>query len=87
MAVVHIPPLLRELTGGNETVQATGRNVDQIITSLDESFPGIGQRLRSGDSLASGIAVDIDGVVPGLGLLAPVKEESEIHFVPAIAGG
>lgn len=87
MAKVIIPPLLRNLTAGQVEVEATGKNVREIIASLDEQFPGIADRLRQGDALAPGIAVDIDGVVPGLGLLAHVQPDSEIHFLPAISGG
>lgn len=87
MAKVVIPPLLRELTGGRSEVTAEGKNVREVIASLDQQFPGLGERLRVGDALARGIAVDVDGQVPGLGLLAPVAPDSEIHFLPAISGG
>ena len=39
------------------------------------------------DDLISGIAVVVDGEVSQLGLLERVKENSEIHFLPAIGGG
>lgn len=87
MAKVVIPPQLRDLTGGASEVEVSGANVRQVIASLEERFPGIGARLRDGDSLAPGIAVDVDGEFPGLGLLAPVRPDSEIHFLPAISGG
>ena len=34
-----------------------------------------------------GIAVIIDGETANLGMLEKVKEDSEIHFLPAISGG
>ena len=87
MATVWIPPQLRDLTGGQETVTVAGANVRQIIAEVDRVFPGIRERLCDGDGLRSGIAVAVDTQVARLGLLQPVGETSEVHFVPAIAGG
>jgi len=39
------------------------------------------------DDLIAGIAVVVDGEVSQLGLLERVREDSEIHFLPAIGGG
>jgi hypothetical protein len=40
-----------------------------------------------GEQLDPALAVFVDGRVARLGLLAPVGNNSEIHFLPAIAGG
>jgi hypothetical protein len=34
-----------------------------------------------------GLAVVVDGETSQLGLLAQVREDSEIHFLPALGGG
>jgi len=85
--VVWIPSLLRDLTGGQETVRVSGANVRQVIASLDQQFPGIQERLCSGENLRPGIAVAVNAQVAPLGLLQSVAQGSEIHFLPALAGG
>ncbi len=87
MPVVWIPSLLRQLTGGLETITVQGTTVREVIDSLDTLYPGIKQRICTGDSLRPGIAVMIDSEVARLGLHQPVPEASEVHIVPAIAGG
>jgi molybdopterin converting factor small subunit len=87
MATVWIPPQLRDLTGGQETVQVAGANVRQVIDALDGQFPGVSSRLCDDQGLHSGIAVAVDTQIARLGLLQPVSESSEVHFLPAIAGG
>jgi len=87
MAVVWIPSLMRDLTGGQEQVSAPGKTVGQVIAALDEAYPGTKDRLCEGDRLGPALAVSVDGRIARLGLLAPVGEQSEVHFLPAIAGG
>ena len=46
MAVeVRIPTILRSFTGGEKAVSAEGASLQAVITSLDASYPGIGDRL------------------------------------------
>jgi molybdopterin synthase sulfur carrier subunit len=84
---VWIPALLRDLTGGRETVRVDGQTVRQVIASLDRLYPGIKQRLCDGDMLRPGIAVAVDTQLAPLGLLQPVREGGEVHFLPAVSGG
>jgi molybdopterin synthase sulfur carrier subunit len=87
MPVVWIPPLLRELTGGQEIVSAPGKTVRQVIDSMEEAYPGIRARLCEGDRLRSSLSVVVDGAVSRRGLGHPLDEASEVHFVPAVSGG
>ncbi len=87
MAVVYIPSLMRDLTGGQERVCAPGETVGQVLAALDEAHPGIKERLCAGGRLIPGVMVSVDGKVARLGLLQPVGEQSEIRFLPAVAGG
>lgn len=87
MALVWIPPLLRDLTGGSETATAPGANVGQVIEALEQQFPGVRDRLCPGGELRTGLAVIVDGSVARFGLLEPTRPDSEVHFLPAIAGG
>lgn len=87
MPTVFIPPLLRSLTGGQETVHVPGTTVRAVIDELESRHPGIRARLLDGDELRTGLAVAVDAQVGRLSLSHPVKEASEVHFVPAISGG
>ena len=87
MAVVWIPSLLRDLTQGQESVNVPGANVREVIDALETLYPGMRERLCEGEQLRPGIAVAVDTQIARLGLLQPVAEESEVHFVPAVGGG
>jgi sulfur-carrier protein len=87
MPQVWIPSLLRDLTGGQETVVVQGTRVGEVIEELDQRFPGVKSRLCDGVGLRPGIALVVGTEVSGLGLGQPVEPDSEVHFLPAIGGG
>jgi sulfur-carrier protein len=87
MATVWIPSLLRPLTAGQTRVSTPGKSVGQVIEALEAVYPGLKDRLCQGDQLKPAITVSVDGRLTRLGLLAAVQEESEIHFLMAMAGG
>jgi molybdopterin synthase sulfur carrier subunit len=80
---------MQRLTGGRQTVQVAGQTVRQVIENLERAFPGLKAELYDDeeDILMPGIAVVVDGETSQLGLLESVREESEIHFLPALGGG
>ncbi len=88
MAVVWVPPLLQKHTGGAERVRVEGATLRQVVTNLCARYPGMRPRLLTEDGqLQSGMAVAIDGETNHLGLLEPVRDDAEVHFIPAISGG
>jgi molybdopterin converting factor small subunit len=87
MATVWIPSLLRDLTGCREVLQIPGNTVGEVIDQLDHSYPGIRLKLCEGNVLRPGLAVAVDTQISRLGLLQPVGENSEVHFLPAVSGG
>lgn len=88
MAAVWVPSQMRDLTGGRQTVQAAGATVREVIEHLEQAYPGFRERLCEPDgTLQPHIAVAVDGEEAMLGLRTRVRPDSEIHFVPAIAGG
>ncbi|MDO8671115.1 MAG: MoaD/ThiS family protein [Dehalococcoidia bacterium] len=87
MAVVLVPPLMRDLTGGIAHVTAPGTTVGQVLVSLDSIYPGFRSRLCQGDDISPYIGVVVDGVSSHLRLLQPVGDGSEIQFLPALQGG
>ncbi len=87
MATVYIPTMLLPVTSGVKQVQVEASNVRQLINGLEEQFPGIKDRLVENNEVRSNLAVSIDGEIARMGLLERVRENSEVHFVPAISGG
>ena len=87
MPEVWIPPLMRDLTGGQERVTVSGDQVRDVVAALEARFPGIEARLCQEGRLRPGIAVAVDGVSSSRGLRQRVNEDSEVHFIPAISGG
>ncbi len=88
MARVFIPGLMRDLTGGRTQVQVAGATVRELIDGLEQAFPGMRERLCGPDgALHPHVMIAVDGEEVIEGLRAPVGEASEVHFLPAIAGG
>ena len=87
MAVVWIPALLRELTGGQESVTVPGETVRQVIENLERAYPGIEARLCEDGRLRPNVSVAVDGRVSRQGLRQRLADTSEVHFLPAISGG
>ena len=87
MPQVFIPALMRDLTEGQDRVTVPGSTVRQVIDSLEESYPGIKERLVEKNKIRGNISVAVDGEVTPLGMLEKVTDESEVYFLPAISGG
>jgi sulfur-carrier protein len=87
MATVVIPALLRKLTDGKDRVAVQGRNIGQVIEDLERQFPGLREHLVENGDIKPSIAVSVDGEMGTGGLLDPVRESSEIFFIPALGGG
>ena len=91
MAVnVKIPTPLRGLTLDRDTVPADGANVSELVDSLEQSFPGMRERLCEEDGeLRRFVNVYINGEDVRFldGLQTAIAEGDEISIVPAVAGG
>ena len=87
MPTVYVPSLLRELTGGQDKVEVPGATVREVIDNLDRRYPGFKDRLVENNRIKPNISVAVDGEITPLGLLEKVREDSEVHFLPAIGGG
>jgi molybdopterin converting factor small subunit len=80
MATVYLPRGLLPYTGGLDTVEVDASRVRDVITALTTRFPRLAEQLDN-------MAVAIDGEIyqdPGY---QAVRGDSEVHFVPRIAGG
>lgn len=66
-----------------------GASVREVVASLEAQYPGLAERLIDGDAdrIRPEIAVAVDGEVSPAGLRQAVGPDSEIQFLPALAGG
>lgn len=87
MVTVYVPTMLQKLTGGVKQVEVEAGNIRQVVDSLESLYPGIKDRLVEAGTIRPNLAVSIDGEIARMGLLEKVRENSEVHFVPAIGGG
>ena len=89
MPDVWLPARLQPLAGGQQQVHVAGHTVRQVIVNLERAFPGLKADLydEEEDVVMPGVAVVVDGETSQLGLLEQVREDSEIHFLPALGGG
>ena len=90
MAVVFLQTPLRRFIGGQSSVEAPGRTLRELIDNLEARYPGIKEHLvnpEESGKLALGLAAVVDGEPTNMGLLTALDESSEVHFLPAIAGG
>ncbi|MGY8823434.1 MAG: MoaD/ThiS family protein [Candidatus Latescibacterota bacterium] len=80
---------MQKLTAGQGQIEIEGETVRQVIDHLEERYPGFKARIcnSDGDRIKPEIAVAVDGEVVTTGLRAKVGKESEVHFLPALAGG
>jgi len=86
MAVVWIPSLLRPLTGDASTVRAAGATLRDVIDDLDRQHPGLRDRLIENGVIRSEFALAV-GSEEVSDLNAAVGDDTEVHILPAIAGG
>lgn len=86
---IHIPTIMRTLTGGAATVDAQGANLAEVIDDLDRQWPGVHQRLVRDSALVRFMNLyvnDQDARFSG-GLQACVSPGDVITILPAVAGG
>ena len=87
MATIFIPAQLRTLTAGIEQLEMDVHNVREVIDQLEKRFPGIRDRLCQQDQISPSLQISIDSVITSRGMIAKIQPNSEVHFIPAIAGG
>jgi sulfur-carrier protein len=87
MARVWIPALMRNLTQGHESVLVPGHTLREVIDALETMHPGLRARLCLGDAIRPGLSVVINSQISRAGLAETIDDDSEVHFIPAIAGG
>tara|TARA_Y100001970_G_scaffold183132_1_gene222717 strand:- start:5514 stop:5762 length:249 start_codon:yes stop_codon:yes gene_type:complete len=82
MAKVEIPiEVARKFTKGVTTHEVDASDLQDIVISLDNDFPGIKEALNTG------LAVAIDSSILQDWFLEEVEQNSKVRFIPAIEGG
>lgn len=81
MAWVIMPTGLVSMTEGQERVEVAATNLLAAIDQLDRRFPGLARRLVAGHSVV------VDGTLYATVSTIALDADSEISFVPSIAGG
>ena len=71
----------RRYTGGAREFTVEARNLRGAIKALDKLYPGLGVHLEEETTVA------IDGEIHEVGYLQPLREGSEVFFIPKIEGG
>jgi len=86
---VRIPTILRPFTNGEKVVSADATNLAELISDLDKSYTGLGERLLENGELRRFINIYInDEDVRFMGsLTAPLKAGDSVTILPAVAGG
>tara|TARA_Y100000590_G_scaffold435966_1_gene555995 strand:+ start:150 stop:431 length:282 start_codon:yes stop_codon:yes gene_type:complete len=87
---VKIPTPLRKLTNNETSVDAVGKTIEQIVESLDSTYPGMRERLIDDNgSLRHFVNIYLNGedirYIDGLD--SAVNDNDELSIVPAVAGG
>lgn len=86
MATVHIPALLRPLTGGTSLVEAAGSTLREVIADVVRQQPALADRIADANGILPEIMIAI-GDTEAMSVDAPVPEGAEVWVLPALAGG
>jgi molybdopterin converting factor small subunit len=81
MARVFLSADLQAGTGGLEVVTIEAPRVHELILELTTRFPHLSR------DMFDRLAVAIDGEIHADADYLPLNADSEVHFVPRIAGG
>ena len=87
---VKIPTPLRKLTDGNSTVSVSGSNITNIISDLENKYPGIKDRIcEEYGEIRPFVNIFVNGedIRYLEGLNSKLSENDEVSIVPAVAGG
>lgn len=90
MPIVRIPTPLRRVTDGRARVVVGGDDVRTVVSQLEESHPGIAERLLDGEGELRrfvNLFVADEDVRHLDGLDTAVAADDVVSIIPAVAGG
>lgn len=89
MPTVRIPTPLRPHAGGNDSAQADGTTVGEVLNALTTTYPELRTRLFDGEDLRRFVNVYVNNEDIRFleDLDTPVAAADEVSIIPAVAGG
>jgi sulfur-carrier protein len=90
MATVRIPPVLRQQTGGQTEVEASGGNVGEVLHALTAAHPATEEQLFGPDGDLNryvNVYLNDEDVRVLDGLETSVADGDTVIIMPAMAGG
>ena len=79
--VVFTDGFSHQYTGGLKEFDLEARTLRDVIKTLDQRYPGLGEHLQEETTVA------IDGEIHENPQYQPVRAGSEIFFIPKLEGG
>ena len=84
---VMIPTHLHRYTDGVSEVEATGATLGEVLTSLDETFPGLRFRVvNEQDEIRPHVRLVVNESI-ARDLKSPVGPGDTVHIIAALSGG
>jgi molybdopterin converting factor small subunit len=80
VATVHFPSGWTQFTDGVDQMVIDVPRVQELILELAARFPGLTEQLEQ-------VAVAIDGQIYHHARYETLSSDSEVHFLPPVAGG
>jgi hypothetical protein len=71
----------RRYTGGKREFQVEAKNLRGVIKAMDDLYPGLGEHLVEETTVA------IDGDLHDVAYFQPIRDGSEVFFIPKLEGG
>ncbi|HVB26650.1 MAG TPA: MoaD/ThiS family protein [Mycobacteriales bacterium] len=87
---VRIPTILRNHTGGERAVEASGATLGELMDDLEVRHPGLRARLVAGDGTLNrfvNVYLNDEDVRFLGGLATPLSDGDTVTVLPAVAGG
>jgi sulfur-carrier protein len=87
---VRLPGALRDATGGQTKIEATGRTLADVIGDIERRHPGFADRVLDDEGRIRtyvNVYIGEDDARERGGTGAVVPEGSEVMVIPAMAGG
>jgi molybdopterin synthase sulfur carrier subunit len=87
---IRIPTPLRTLTREQETVQAEGSTIAEVLDSLQQQYPGIKERICDTNGELRRFVncyLNDEDIRFKDGAATAVNDGDEVSIIPAIAGG
>lgn len=81
MVEVNLWSGLRPFADGRTCVEVEAKTVGELLTRLEQAYPGLAP------AIAAGVSVAVDGRVIAYSLTEPVKPDSEVYLMQRIKGG